>query len=223
MDTLLSKIPFQGTETSADVDKLIQGNLAQAKNAGNSAWNQFSRMVTADDRPKRSLFDGMMSTPGSQNNMSTIPGYGQAPQQNQSQGPLPSSGSVTYDANGTPTREAITGYIREAAAARGIDPDAAVRVAESEGLNADPREAWQSNYVKNGTRERSYGPYQLYIDGGLGNDFMNQTGLDPRDTSTVFKQIDFALDHAAKNGWGAWYGADRVGMDNWQGISGYGN
>lgn len=118
------------------------------------------------------------------------------------------------------SKATISKYIRQAAIKRNIDPDVALRVAASEGLNADPNEAWQSNYVKNGQRERSYGPYQLYIDGGLGNEFMRSTGLDPRDPSTWQQQVDYALDHARNNGWGAWYGAANVGIGNMDGISG---
>ncbi|MEP5753655.1 MAG: hypothetical protein ABJ359_02260, partial [Nitratireductor sp.] len=100
-------------------------------------------------------------------------------------------------------------YIRGAASRRGIDPEIAVKVAKSEGLAPG---VWQSNVVKNGRRERSYGPFQLYIDGGLGNEFQKLTGKSPADPSTVFKQIDFALDKAAELGWSPWYGAAKVGV-----------
>lgn len=123
-------------------------------------------------------------------------------------------------ATGIPQTDEVSKYIMEAAAARGIDPNTALAVARSEGLNADPREAWQSSVVKNGKRERSYGPFQLYIDGGLGNQFMKSTGLDPRDPSTWKQQVDFSLDHAGKNGWGAWYGARNTGIGNMDGIGG---
>jgi hypothetical protein len=115
-------------------------------------------------------------------------------------------------------RAAIIEYIRQAAIARNMDPDIAVRVAESEGLNANPEEGWQSQIVKNGVREESYGPFQLYMGGGLGNVFMERTGLDPRDPATVTQQIDFALDEAARGGWGPWYGAARVGIGEREGI-----
>ncbi|OQP86017.1 hypothetical protein BTR14_13115 [Rhizobium rhizosphaerae] len=110
----------------------------------------------------------------------------------------------------------IASYITNAAVKRGIDPDIALRVAKSEGgLNS-----WnlQSNYVKNGVREPSFGPFQLYKGGGLGNEFMRKTGMDPALASSGPAGVDFALDHAAKNGWGAWYGAGKAGIGNWQGI-----
>ena len=125
---------------------------------------------------------------------------------------------MTQPAWTPPDREAMTAYIMEAAKKRGIDPEVAVAVARSEGLNADPSDGWQSNVVKNGQRERSYGPFQLYMDGGLGNEFMSSTGFDPRDPKTWMHQVDFALDHASKNGWGAWYGARDTGIGNMAGI-----
>lgn len=114
-----------------------------------------------------------------------------------------------------PTTE-ISSYIADAARQRGIDPDIALRVAKSEGgLNS-----WnlQSNYVKNGVREPSFGPFQLYKGGGLGNEFMARTGLDPAHAANGPAGVDFALDHAAKNGWGAWYGAKNSGIGNFEGI-----
>lgn len=115
-------------------------------------------------------------------------------------------------------------YIREAAAKRGIDPDIAVRVARSEGgLTGNV----QSGVMKNGRRETSYGPFQLLVGGGdsgfpegMGNDFMRKTGMHPSDPNAVLPGIDFALDGAAKNGWGAWYGAAKAGIGNRQGIPG---
>lgn len=72
--------------------------------------------------------------------------------------------------------------------------------------------------MKNGVQEPSFGPFQLYKGGGLGNDFMKKTGLDPALAENGPAGVDFALDHAKKNGWGAWYGADKAGISNWQGI-----
>lgn len=113
------------------------------------------------------------------------------------------------------TTAEIEGYIRDAAKARGIDPDVAVRVAKSEGLGSG---SWQSRVVKNGRRETSYGPFQLKVDGGLGDKFKSKYKKSPTDESTVFDQVDFALDHAAKHGWGSWYGAAKVGVGKWTGL-----
>ncbi|MXN45926.1 hypothetical protein GR138_12050 [Shinella kummerowiae] len=110
----------------------------------------------------------------------------------------------------------IASYITQAAIKRGIDPAIALKVAKSEG----GLDSWnlQSSFVKNGVREPSYGPYQLYMGGGLGNAFQKQTGLDPRLAANGPAGVDFALDNAKKSGWGAWYGAAKVGVGNWDGI-----
>lgn len=116
-------------------------------------------------------------------------------------------------------------YIREAARKRGIDPDIAVRVAKSEGGLRSPN--LQSSASKGGVREPSYGPFQLLVGGpgtgfptGMGNDFIKATGMHPSDPNAAYKGIDFALDGAAKNGWGAWYGAAKAGIGNRDGIAG---
>jgi hypothetical protein len=109
----------------------------------------------------------------------------------------------------------LEGYIREAAQKRGIDPEIAVKVARSEGLAPG---VWQSNVVKNGKRETSYGPYQLLVGGGLGDKFQKIYGKSPADPSTVQQQIDFALDEAAQGGWGPWYGAAKVGVGQRTGL-----
>jgi hypothetical protein len=104
-------------------------------------------------------------------------------------------------------KAAVTSYIQQAAIARGIDPNVAVAVANSEGLNT---------YV--GDQGSSFGPYQLHYGGGLGDSFTKSTGLDARDQSTVRQQIDYALDNAATSGWGAYHGAARMGIGNFTGI-----
>ncbi|WP_234902278.1 phage tail tape measure protein [Agrobacterium rubi] len=110
----------------------------------------------------------------------------------------------------------IAKYIANAATARGIDPSIALKVAQSEG----GLKSWnmQSNFMKNGVQEPSFGPYQLYMGGGLGNAFQKKTGLDPRLAANGPAGVDFALDNAKQSGWGAWYGAKKVGIGNWDGI-----
>lgn len=118
----------------------------------------------------------------------------------------PSSTSGIY----TPQLES---FIRNEATKRGIDPDQAMRVARSEGFGA---KTWGSSIRRpDGSYEQSFGPFQLYMGGGLGNNFMRTTGEDPRDPSTVQDQIRFALDNARLNGWGAWHGWKG---DAWAGI-----
>src|SRR5262245_52217773 len=113
-------------------------------------------------------------------------------------------------------------YIRRAAAERGIDPDTAVAVARSEGLQEG---TWQAKANLSYGRERSYGPFQLHIAPkgnrpGLGNEMIAETGVDPSDPKNWKQGIDFALNHAAKDGWGAWYGAKSIGVTGKMGIGG---
>ena len=107
----------------------------------------------------------------------------------------------------------VADYIRQSAAARGIDPNVALMVAKKEGLG-----------TYTGDDNSSFGSYQLHMGGlspkypnpGMGDEFRKATGLDPRDPGTWKQQIDFALDHAATNGWGAW--SSMKGNDPFMGI-----
>lgn len=107
-------------------------------------------------------------------------------------------------------------FIRAEARKRGIDPETAMRVARSEGFDS-----FQSSIrTKDGSREKSWGAFQLYTGGGLGNVFQKQTGLDPSDPNNERATIQFALDKAAKGGWSPWHGAARVGVSPFQGLPG---
>jgi tape measure domain-containing protein len=126
------------------------------------------------------------------------------------------AGSSAYSVAGA------TDFIKQYSAAIGIDPATALRVAKSEGLGAG---IWQSNYMKDGFREPSFGPFQLLKGGegtgfptGLGNKFMAATGLDPADPANWRQSTAFALDHARQNGWGDWYGAKAQGITGFKGI-----
>ncbi len=100
-------------------------------------------------------------------------------------------------------------YIRESAKRNGVDPDTAVRVARSEGLGT---------FLGDGGK--SGGAFQLYTGGGLGNQFQKQTGLSPLDPANEKATIDFAMQNAAKGGWGPWNGAKKIGVTGMQGING---
>ncbi len=115
-------------------------------------------------------------------------------------------------------------FIRQEAAKRGIDPDVAVRVAQTEALNVfDPEQPDHG-----GDDGSSFGPFQLHYGGmsrampnaGLGDEFTARTGLDARDPSTWKQQVAFSLDWASKKGWGDWMGAKNNGIGAYDGISG---
>jgi hypothetical protein len=113
-------------------------------------------------------------------------------------------GSANAATSGT-QNDPVEGYIRKAAATRGIDPDVAVKVAKTEGLGGQ--------YA--GDSGSSFGPFQLHYGdiakgqnavSGLGDVFTKATGLHASDPATIPAQVDFALDYAAKNGWSPWHG-----------------
>ena len=111
--------------------------------------------------------------------------------------------------------------IRASAKARGIDPDTAVKVWRSEGGSS-----YQSKIPRKGSgsdsgREASYGPFQLYTGGGLGNEYQDKYGVDLRKDNTpdgIKRQIDFALDKANEKGWAPWYGAEKAGVTGRAGL-----
>lgn len=108
----------------------------------------------------------------------------------------------------------MTDYIRATAKKYGVDPEVALRVAKSEGLSS-----FKSGVIrKDGTEEPSYGAFQLYTGGGLGNKFQKDTGLDPSDPANEKATIDYALKYASQNGWGSWYGAKNTGIGEREGI-----
>jgi len=126
---------------------------------------------------------------------------------------LPTEGTGKPD-RGDP--RGMAAYIRETAAKYGIDPEVALKVARSEGLST-----FQSSVTqKGGKREPSWGAFQLYTGGGLGNQFQKETGLDPSDPANEKATIDYALKTAAKVGWGPWHGAKNTGIGEFEGIGG---
>lgn len=117
--------------------------------------------------------------------------------------PMPTAGSTDLES-----------YTRQKAASLGIDPDTAIRVGNTEGGFNDP-------VRQNARGAPAYGPFQMYIGGpqnpGLGDELLAR-GIDPRKPENVYRAIDFALEHAAKNGWGAFQGAAAAGIGPFQGI-----
>jgi hypothetical protein len=134
-------------------------------------------------------------------------------------------GGSGYEQSGL-NRQTVADMIRKSAIQRGIDPETAVAIAKSEGLNtyrsSAPGKKWGMD------REPSYGPFQLLVGRGtggpegLGDRFKAATGIDPatdRSAASIQKQIDFALDEAKKKGWGQWYGRKTAGIGVYQGIN----
>jgi hypothetical protein len=119
----------------------------------------------------------------------------------------------TYGPVSPPSDDEAAAFIVKKAKELGKDPQEALRVWAEEGKGA-----WQSNYRKRGIREPSHGPMQLLSGGagtgyprGMGNQFQEETGLDPSDPRTWQEGTDYALNQASQGGWGQWYGAKRAG------------
>jgi hypothetical protein len=109
----------------------------------------------------------------------------------------------------------VDSYTRSVATKYGIDPDVASRVLAQESSYGQAKRPGDS-----GT---SFGPFQLHFapDGkAMGDDFLRDTGKDPRDPNTWQAQIDYAMKRAAQVGWGPWQTTmKKLGMNQWSGIT----
>lgn len=194
-------IRYPGQPDAVDASGLFNGISAFGENLkARKAWEQYDKWLRGG--------------PDQQQTASVAP-QSIAPQQ-QPMDYASQRVSQAHAASGGPPQGAIESYIRHAAQKRGIDPEIAIKVAMSEGGVTDP--VRQSDVVKDGVREQSYGPFQLYMGGGLGNEFQQATGMHPSDPGAWQKGIDFALDKAKEGGWGPWYGAAKAGIGERDGI-----
>lgn len=135
-------------------------------------------------------------------------------------------GDPNFQAPGYPaemTRGAIERVIAEEARLRGIDPQVAIAIFRAEGAGAYQSTVRRSGRGSLGGREASFGPYQLYIGGGLGNTYQDRTGRDlTRDNTRegIINQIRFALDMAIEQSWQPWYGRGPAGVGRYEGLRG---
>lgn len=113
----------------------------------------------------------------------------------------------------------IEAYIRQAAAARGYDSDAVMRVVMGEGGVEDGALRSRGFDPALGGQEQSYGPFQLNMHAGLGKRLLQEKGIDARDPANVYKGIDYALDRAGVEGWTPWVNTqNRLGYSKWTGL-----
>jgi peptidoglycan hydrolase-like protein with peptidoglycan-binding domain len=92
------------------------------------------------------------------------------------------------------SRGDIENMIETEAELRGIDPAIAIRIFRSEGGTSYQSTVTTGSQRMSGGREASYGPYQLYIGGGLGNVYQKETGRDLTKDNTeegILNQIRF--------------------------------
>lgn len=117
----------------------------------------------------------------------------------------------------------IEDIIREEASARGISIREAILIFRGEGAGSYQSQVERSGSGSRGGREASYGPYQLFTGGGLGNEYEEATGRSLITDNTpegIRNQIRFALDKAVDQGWTPWYGRYNVGVGEWDGLEG---
>jgi peptidoglycan hydrolase-like protein with peptidoglycan-binding domain len=118
---------------------------------------------------------------------------------------------------------AMEQIISREATARNMDPKTAIKIFRAEGATN-----YQSQIPKTGKgsyagKEASFGPYQLYIGGGMGNQYQQATGRDLTKDNTadgITNQIRFALDQATKVGWSPWMGRGPAGVAANAGLEG---
>lgn len=98
--------------------------------------------------------------------------------------------------------------IRASAIKYGHDPDMAVRVASKEGL-----------FDYKGDGGTSFGAFQLHVGGGMGDEFVRDTGLDPSDPKNEAAMIDYSMKHLDRTGWQPYHGAANAKIGDRAGIS----
>ena len=122
------------------------------------------------------------------------------------------------------TRRAMEKIIAEEAELRGIDPSIAIRIFRAEGAGAYQSQIPRTGRGSLGGKEASFGPFQLFIGGGLGNVYQEATGRDLTTDNTaegITNQIRFALDQAVTgNGWQPWSGRGPAGVAQYAGLRG---
>ena len=104
---------------------------------------------------------------------------------------------------------------------RNIDPTVAVAIFRSEGAGAYQSQIGRTGKGSLGGKEASFGPYQLYTGGGLGNQYEKETGRQLTEDNSLEgleKQIQFSLDSAVDSGWTPWYGRKTAGVSEKQGL-----
>jgi hypothetical protein len=124
------------------------------------------------------------------------------------------SASQQDNSDGRDPAEVREARIRSIAQKLGISPDIAMAVAMHEGFN---------NFKSTVPGEQSFGDFQLNMNkGSLGDQFLKEIGLDPRDPKNEAMADAFALSWVKKHGWDpqgkGFHGATNSGIGNWEGI-----
>lgn len=135
-------------------------------------------------------------------------------------------GDPNFEAPGYPSglsQRDIEDMIRDEARLRSMDPDVAVRIFRAEGAGSYQSQIPRRGRGSLGGREASFGPYQMYIGGGMGNEYQEDTGRDLATDNTpegIENQIRYALDQAVVSSWQPWYGRGPAGVGRYEGLRG---
>ena len=126
------------------------------------------------------------------------------------------SKNPAYGSLGAGQKE-VADYIRQAAIARGIDPNVALKISWAESKYGS---SYSGDYGYGQRGATSFGPFQLH-EGGRGSvgTEAERAGIAIRNKATWRQQVDFALNWAARHGWGAWTTARNMGLTH-AGLSG---
>ena len=129
----------------------------------------------------------------------------------------------TTTAKGYPLdKDSIFSIIEEESKLRNIESNTAMDIYRNEGYNSYQSNIGRRGHGSRGGKEASYGPFQLFTGGGLGNEYEEATGRVLAKDNTedgIRKQIQFALDKAAEKGsWNPWYGRKAAGVSSGQGL-----
>lgn len=119
------------------------------------------------------------------------------------------------------TKKKIEAIITKESKLRKIDPTIAIKLFRAEGATSYQSLVKKGDQKKEGGREASYGPFQLYTGAGLGKEYQDQTGRILSEDNTVdgiTTQIQFALDMAVDKGWSPWYGSQAAGIGARDGL-----
>lgn len=121
------------------------------------------------------------------------------------------------------TKTVIEDIIRTEAKLRNMGVDVSLKIFYAEGATGYQSNIKTGSQKKEGGREASYGPYQLYTGAGLGKEYEKATGLKLSEENTlegITRQIQFALDKAAEGkSWQPWYGREKAGVSVTEGLT----
>ena len=112
--------------------------------------------------------------------------------------------------------------IRDSARAHGHDPDVAAALWRAEGGMQRQSQIPRKGKGSYKGLEDSWGPMQLFRQGGLGNEYEKEYGADLRNEVSqahIKRQIDFAMRKAQTVGWKPWYGRKRIGLKPFAGVN----